>query len=67
MTPMQEQFVVDQQGKRISVLLNIDTYYRLLHELEELAELRAYDAAKASGEQPIAFEDAVAQIERNRS
>jgi len=39
-------------------------YRKLLTELEELESVRAYDAAKASGEKPIPFEQAIAEIER---
>jgi len=42
---------------------DLDTYNKLLAELEELESIRAYDAAKASGEKPIPFEQAVVKIE----
>jgi len=66
MISIQERFVVDERGQRLSVLLDIATYRRLLEELEELESLRAYDAAKASGDEAIPFEQAVAEIEQNR-
>ena len=66
MISLQERFVVDEHGRRLSVLLDIETYRRLLEELEELETLRAYDVAKASGDETITFEDAVAEIEQNR-
>jgi hypothetical protein len=34
--------------------------------LEELESIRAYDAAKASGDEVIPFEQAVTEIERER-
>ena len=34
--------------------------------LEELESIRAFDAAKASDDETIPFEQAVAEIERNR-
>jgi hypothetical protein len=48
------------------VLLGIDDYRRLLEELEELESIRAYDAAKASKDEMIPFEQATAEIERAR-
>ena len=39
---------------------------RFLFELEELEAIRAYDAAKASGEKPVDFERALAGIEKSR-
>ncbi len=45
-----ERYVVDKKGKTISVLLDIRAYRRMLEDLEELAAIRAYDAAKDSGD-----------------
>jgi hypothetical protein len=61
-----ERYVVDDQGNRISVVLDIADYEELLDELEEVESIRAYDAAKASGDQVIPFEQAIAEIEKDR-
>ena len=66
MPTIKDCYVVDEKGTRISVVLDIGDYRHLLEELEELECIRAYDAAKASGEKAVPFEEAVAQIERNR-
>ncbi len=63
MTTFKERYVVDERGHRIGVLLNIEDYRKLLEELEELESIRAYDAAKASGDEAVPFEQAVAEIE----
>ena len=65
-TGFKERYVVDEQGNPVSVLLSMAEYRRLLEELEELASIRAYDAAKASAEEIIPFEQAVAEIEKRR-
>jgi len=39
---------MDKKGNPVSVILNIDIYHKILEELEELAAIRAYDAAKSS-------------------
>jgi hypothetical protein len=44
--------------------LDIEDYRNLLAEIEELESIRAYDAAKASDDQVVPFEQAVAEIER---
>jgi len=41
-----EQFVTDTEGRRIGVLLDINTYQRLRDAEEELADIRAYDEAR---------------------
>lgn len=66
MTAPVERYIVDAQGNRVGVLLDIVEYERMLDELEELEALRAYDAATASGDEAIPFEQAVAEIERGR-
>lgn len=66
MISFKEHYVVDETGKRVGVLLGIKDYQKLLEELEELESIRAYDAAKASGDEAIPFEEAVAEIEQDR-
>jgi len=60
MVALNERFVVDAQGNKIAVVLDWADYQRILDELEELESVRAYDAAKSSGEKPIPFEQAAA-------
>ncbi len=62
--PRKEQFVVDEQGNRVSVVLDIEDYRRML---EELASIRAYDAAKATKDEAIPFDQAVEELERRKS
>jgi hypothetical protein len=66
MITFKERYVVDAKGNRVGVLLDIAAYRELLAELEELESIRAYDAAKASGDEAVPFEQAVAEIEQNR-
>jgi len=64
MSKIKERYLVDDNGNRISVVLDMEDYLRLLQAFEELDSIRAYDAAKASGDEAIPFEQAVAEIER---
>jgi hypothetical protein len=67
MTVKPQSFLVDADGNRVGVVLDMREYQAVLEELEELDAVRAYDAAKASGEQPIPFdEQAIEEIERQR-
>ena len=63
---LKERFIVDENGKRLGVLLDIEDYHRLLEEVEELEAIRAYDAAKASGDEVLPLEQALAEIEKDR-
>ena len=66
MATFKERYVTDENGNRVAVLLDMEDYRKLLEDLEILESIRAYDAAKASTDQPIPFEDAIAEIERER-
>jgi PHD/YefM family antitoxin component YafN of YafNO toxin-antitoxin module len=65
MITLKERFIVDENGQRVGVLLDIEDYRRLLEEVEELEAIRAYDAAKASGDEAIPLEQALAEIEND--
>ena len=58
-----ERYVTDENGNRVAVVLDMEDYRKLLEDLDILESIRAYDAAKASGDRPIPFEDAIAEIE----
>lgn len=66
MITLHERFVIDEDGKRTAILLEIEEYNKLLEELEELESIRAFDSAKSSGDEAIPFEQAVAEIEKQR-
>lgn len=66
MPTVNESYVVDENGTRVGVILPMEDYRKLLEELEELESIRAYDAAKLSGDQAIPFEQAVREIEQDR-
>jgi len=61
-----EQYVVDQNGNRTAVLLDVQYYHELLAALEEIESIRAYDVAKASDDEAIPFSRATEEIERQR-
>ena len=66
MPTLNEQYLVDAEGNRIKVVLDVADYQRLLEALEELDDLRAYDEAKASADEAIPLEQAIAEIEQER-
>lgn len=66
MGALRQQFIEDNQGKRIAVLMPIDQYNKILEELEEIDDIRAYDAAKAEEHETIPFDQAVREIEKER-
>jgi hypothetical protein len=65
MITLKERFIVDENGQRVGVLLDIEAYRQLLEDVEELEAIRAYDAAKASGDEAVPLEQAFAEIDNN--
>ena len=43
---MKTQFVTDDHGKKLAVILPIKDYERMVEELEDLEDIRLYDEAK---------------------
>ena len=66
MSAAKEQFVVDESGRRTAVLIDIERYSELLEAQEELEAIRAFDEARASGDEAIPFSQAVKEIEGAR-
>jgi hypothetical protein len=64
--PSGAQFIVDAQGNRKAVILDMQAYQDLLEAQEELEELRAYDEAEAEGGEAVPLEQALKEIEDQR-
>jgi hypothetical protein len=60
------QYITNTKGKKLSVVLPIKDYKKMLDDLEELEDIRLYDAAKASTEKSIPAAEAFAKIEAKR-
>ena len=60
---IRERYITDSEGNRLGVLLGLEDYQHLLEELEELDDIRAYDAAKQFDDEVISFAEAIAEIE----
>ena len=60
------KYLTDERGEKISVVLDIAEYQKLMDDAEELEAIRAYDAAKSSGEDAVPFDQATKEIERSR-
>jgi PHD/YefM family antitoxin component YafN of YafNO toxin-antitoxin module len=67
---MSARYVVDENGKRVSVILPIEEYESMIEELEELDDIRAYDEAKAALErgedEVIPFDQAMREIREGK-
>ncbi len=61
-----KRYLTNRHGEKVGVVLGIEDYRKLMADLEELESIRAYDAAKVSGDQAIPFDEATREIERSR-
>lgn len=61
-----QRYVTDESGDRVGIILPLDQYQELLEAAEELDDIRAYDDARASGDEAVDFETAVSEIEASR-
>jgi PHD/YefM family antitoxin component YafN of YafNO toxin-antitoxin module len=62
----ERQFVVNERGEKVAVVISIEEYEKIIEELEDLEDIRAIEEAKASGEVPIPLEQALEENRRNR-
>ncbi|MEO8148877.1 MAG: hypothetical protein ABI723_14625 [Bacteroidia bacterium] len=61
-----ETFVVDNYGEKIAVMLPIKEYNKLIAELEDAEDIKAYRKVKAMKSEVILFDRAVKEIAGNR-
>jgi hypothetical protein len=64
MIKVKEKIVLDEKGKKSSVILDIKDYEKLIDYIEDLEDVVAYDRAKKAGGEIIPFELAVKEIEK---
>lgn len=59
---MKVQFVTDDKGQQSGVFLTMKQYKKLMADLEELDEIRAYDRAKKQKKSSRSFSDFVQEL-----
>ena len=68
---MDARYIVDENGKRVSVILPVEEYERLIEELEELEDARSADevrdAVKRGDDEFIPYEQAREEIAKGRA
>ncbi len=63
---MRTQFVTDNNGNKLAVILPIKEYNKMVDELEELEDIKLYDAAKKGEQEFMDAEQAFKEIEEKR-
>jgi hypothetical protein len=59
-------FITDDKGKRLSAIVPIKKYQQLLHEAEDLEDIKAYDKAMRRKHEFIPLEQALKELDSSR-
>jgi PHD/YefM family antitoxin component YafN of YafNO toxin-antitoxin module len=60
------QFITDNTGKKLAVVLPIKEYNKLIEELEDLEDVKEFDKAMSREQEFVPFEQAIKEIEKGR-
>ena len=63
---MNQQYITDNQGNKIAVILPVKEYNKMVEDLEELEDIKLYDEAKSGKQEFTDAKEAFRQIEENR-
>lgn len=66
MLTVHPQYITDNTGRKISVVLPMKEFKTIMEELDELEDIRLYDDAKSSNEPSISIDEAFKMIEAKR-
>jgi hypothetical protein len=66
MLSLHPEFVVDEGLNRKAVLLPYDEWQKIVEEMEELDDIRAYDEGKAQPSDSVLFDTAVKEIREGK-
>ena len=64
MIALHPQYVIDERGARLAVMLPANEYDQLLSELEMADDVAAYDRAKELGSDPMPLDSFVARLDQ---
>jgi hypothetical protein len=63
---MTTQFITDANGKKVSIILSIKDYQKMIEKLEDLDDIRLFNEAKAEGGESIPFDDYLKSRKRKK-
>ncbi len=66
MLTINPQYITDNNGKKISVVLSLKEYKAIIEELEELEDIRTYDETIKFKESSLPIDEAFEMIEQKR-
>lgn len=63
---MRTQFVTEDHGNKVAIILPIEEYNKMVNDLEELEDIKCYDKAKFGKQEFIDARQAFKEIEEGR-
>lgn len=63
MISIHPKYVIDENENKSAIILSVDEWSKIMDEIEELEDIRAYDAAKSTPQESLPFEQAVREIQ----
>ena len=60
------QYITDDKGKKLSVVLSIKEYKKIMEELEDLKDIKAYDRAMNRKQEFVPLDKAIKEMEATR-
>ncbi|HMQ46682.1 MAG TPA: hypothetical protein PKA00_04030 [Saprospiraceae bacterium] len=67
MVDLHIQYITDDLGKKLSVVLPVAEFHRLLEQLEQLEDVQLYDRVKAKDELSMPIDEAFEWIESHKA
>lgn len=64
MVTLHPEYVIDEKQHRKAVLLPVSEWEKVVEELEDLDDIRAFDKAKSGDQETIPFDQAVREINK---
>ena len=58
------EYVIDENKRKKAVILPVEEWERLMEDLEELEDIRAYDKATAKKQEAVPFEQVVRETHK---
>lgn len=64
MFAVHEQYIIDEAGKKKSVVISVREWEKIREILEEYDDIRAYDEAKSKSSEMVPFKQAIKQLKK---
>jgi len=64
MLSLHPEYIIDISQRKKAVIIPYNEWEKILDDMEELEDIRAYDKAKKSDSDPISFSEALSEIKK---